>query len=208
MLPPIDALMEEFSVARITVRQAIGLLREEGLVSPERGRGTLVHKLPEEHRQLRVHTTLSGLVEMYRYDLPVLTNLEETQTSPDLLDGDGKSAGHYVHMRRVHARDQSRYCVISLYIAESIFLKAADAFRTKAALPVLCELPGIEVGRARQTMRIAKADAEIASLLGLPVGDPTAEVRRVLCAPDDTVIYVADVIYRGDYIHLDMDLKP
>jgi GntR family transcriptional regulator len=35
-----------------------------------------------------------------------------------------------------------------------------------------------------------------------------ADVRRVLVAPDHTVIYLAEVNYRGDYIHLDMDLKP
>jgi hypothetical protein len=26
--------------------------------------------------------------------------------------------------------------------------------------------------------------------------------------PDHTVIYLAEVNYRGDYIHLDMNLKP
>ena len=30
----------------------------------------------------------------------------------------------------------------------------------------------------------------------------------MLCAPDGTVIYLAEVSYRGDYIHLEMDLKP
>ena len=35
-----------------------------------------------------------------------------------------------------------------------------------------------------------------------------AEVRRVLRGGDGTIIYLADVTYRGDYIHLEMDLKP
>lgn len=38
MLPSIEKLMEEFSVARVTVRQAVKLLSGEGLVSPHRGR--------------------------------------------------------------------------------------------------------------------------------------------------------------------------
>jgi GntR family transcriptional regulator len=29
-----------------------------------------------------------------------------------------------------------------------------------------------------------------------------------MCAPDRTVIYLAEVTYRGDYIHLEMDLRP
>ena len=89
---------------RVTVRQAVKLLSDEGLVSPQRGRGTLVNGLPARERSLRVHTTFAGLVDMYRDDKPVLTNLVESDASPVLLEGDGIAAPSYVHMRRVHAR--------------------------------------------------------------------------------------------------------
>ena len=39
-LPTLEALMREFDVARITVRQAMELLARDALVSAERGRGT------------------------------------------------------------------------------------------------------------------------------------------------------------------------
>lgn len=208
MLPSIEKSMAEFSVARVTVRKAIRLLHEEGLVSPQRGRGTVVNEHARAHRQLRVHTTLAGLVDMYRGDKPVLTNLAESNASPELSENDGAAAPSYFHMRRVHARNDVKYCVISIYIEDSIFRKAQDEFRTEAVLPVLFSLPDLQIGRARQTMHISKADVEIAALLEIPVGAPMAEVRRVMCAPDGTVIYLADVLYRGDYIHLDMDLKP
>ena len=57
-------------------------------------------------------------------------------------------------------------------------------------------------------MHIGKADIETAALLEIPLGEPMAEVRRILLSQDGTAVYVADVIYRGDHIHLDMDLKP
>lgn len=208
MLPSIERLMQEFSVSRVTVRQAIQLLSTEGLVSPQRGRGTVVNSVPAAQRLLRVDTTLADLVEMYRGDKPVLTNIAESNAAPHLLPSDGSAAPSYFHMRRVHARDEVKYCVISIYIDERIFCRAQSQFRTEAVLPVLFSLPGIEVGRARQTMHITKADVEIASLLEIPMGEPMAEVRRMIAAPDSTVIYVADVAYRGDYIHLDIDLKP
>ena len=46
-LPTLEALMSEFDVARVTVRQAMELLARDGLVSPERGRGTFVMAQPE-----------------------------------------------------------------------------------------------------------------------------------------------------------------
>lgn len=208
MLPSIELLMREFSVARITVRQAIKLLSDEGLVSPQRGRGTLINQIPGRERSLRVHTTLAGLVDMYRGDKPVLTNIAESDASPELLEGDGTAAPSYFHMRRVHARDGVKYCVISMYIDDRIFQKAPSRFRDEVVLPVLFSLPGAEIARARQTMHISRADVEVASLLEIPVGEPMADVRRVLSAPDGTVLYLAEVIYRGDYIHLDMNLKP
>lgn len=208
MLPSIEALMREFSVARVTVRQAVKLLAAEDLVVPQRGRGTGVNAVPGARRLLRVDTTLADLVEMYRGDKPVLTNIAESDASPDLRAGDGSPAPSYFHMRRVHARDGVKYCVISMYIDDRIFRRARSRFRHEVVLPVLFSLPGITIGRARQTMHIAKADVEIAGLLGIPVGEPMAEVRRVLSAPDGTVLYVADVAYRGDYVHLDIDLKP
>lgn len=208
MLPSIESLMKEFIVARITVRQAIRLLSDEGLVTAQRGKGTFVNEVNGAQRLLRVHTTLAGLVDMYRGDKPVLTNLEESDAIPELLESDGIAAPGYIHFRRVHARDDIRYCVISIYIAEQVFRMAESDFRNEVVLPILFSLPEIDIKSARQTMHISKADAEIANLLAIPVGEPMAEVRRVITAPDNTVIYLAEVSYRGDYIHLDMDLKP
>jgi GntR family transcriptional regulator len=208
MLPTIEQLMEEFAVARVTVRQAVKLLSDEGLVSPRRGRGTLVKDAPPRRRPLRVHTTFAGLVDMYRNDRPVLTNIAESDAAPTLHEGDGVAAPSYFHMRRVHARDRAKYCVISMYIDERVFDIAPQRFRNEVVLPLLFSLPGVEIAEARQSMRISRADVEVASLLDVPVGEPMADVRRVLKGSDGTVIYVADVNYRGDHIQLDMDLKP
>ena len=49
---------------------------------------------------------------------------------------------------------------------------------------------------------------EVARQLEVPVNTPIGEVRRVLNAPDGTVIYLGEATYRGDYISLEMDLKP
>ena len=85
-----------------------------------------------------------------------------------------------------------------------MFRRAPERFRSEVILPVLVGLPGLVVARARQTLEISKADPAIAGLLGIPVNEPIAEVRRVLSDPGGTVIYLAEVTYRGDYVHLDM----
>ena len=47
-LPSLEQLVAEFEVARVTVRQAIERLTRDGLVSPQRGRGTFVTGAPQQ----------------------------------------------------------------------------------------------------------------------------------------------------------------
>jgi GntR family transcriptional regulator len=57
-------------------------------------------------------------------------------------------------------------------------------------------------------LTIATADIEVARLLQVAVNAPVAEVRRVFTDAAGRVIYLGEVTYRGDFIHLEMDLKP
>jgi GntR family transcriptional regulator len=75
-------------------------------------------------------------------------------------------------------------------------------------IPLFTTLPGVEIAKARQTLSIGSADIGVAKDLQVPVNTPVAEIRRVFVGPDGSVIYLGEATYRGDYIHLEMDLKP
>jgi GntR family transcriptional regulator len=206
-LPSLDALTEEFDVARVTVRQAMDLLSREGLVSAQQGRGTFVTGQPARERSIRLETSLRTLADMYRDDKPQLTLIEEAAAQPRLESGDGAAAPRYHFMRRVHSRNGQPYCVISIYLDQRVFRRAPKRFRRETVIPVVLDLK-IPIARAQQTLRIGTADVETAGHLGIPVNAPVAEVRRVFRAADGTVLYLGEVTYRGDYIHLEMALKP
>jgi GntR family transcriptional regulator len=208
-LPTLEHLMAEFGVARVTVRQAIGHLSRDGLVSAQRGRGTFVTARPVAARGgLRLATSLAALADMYRDDEPKLTLIEETAAAPRLTPEDGTPARRYRHLKRVHSRDGVAYCVISIYLDEAIFRKAPQRFRRHTVIPVLLDLPGVAITRAWQTLAIGGADVEVARLIDVPVNAPVAEVRRVCRDAAGVVVYLGEVTYRGDYIHLEMDLQP
>lgn len=206
-LPSLEALMREFDVARVTVRQAVDLLAREGLVSAQQGRGTFVTRPPARERSIRLETSLRSLAEVYRHDEPQLTLIEEASAAPRLEAKDGRPAPRYRFMRRVHSRDGQPYCVISIYLDERVFRRAPARFRRETVIPVLLDLK-TRIARAHQTLRIGSADVETAAHLGVPINSPVADVRRVFCAPDGAVLYLGEVTYRGDYIALEMDLKP
>lgn len=207
-LPTLEALAVEFSVARVTVRQAIDVLAREGLVSPQQGRGTFVIGVPRTERFISVVTTLDELVRNYEDTEPTIVNMEEGVNSPPLKPEEGTPAAQYTYMRRVHVRDGRSYCVIGLYLDERIFRRAPVEFRTKTVIPVLHKMSGVRIQAAHQVLTIGTADMEIAQMLEIPVGSPVAEVRRIFKDRQGTVIYLANAIYRGDAIRIEMDLKP
>lgn len=207
-LPTLDALVAEFGVARVTVRQAIERLTRDNLVSPQRGRGTFVTAGAGATGSLRLATTLRDLADVYRQDKPKLTLIEDTAAMPALRERDGHPAPAYRYLRRVHSRQDVAYCVISIHLDERVFKLAPRRFRSETVVPVLLDLPKVKIARAWQTLSIATADLEVAQLLELPLNAPVAEVRRVFTAPDGTVLYLGEITYRGDYIHFEMDLVP
>ena len=207
-LPSIKQLTAEFDVSRVTVREAISLLAEENLLSSQRGRGTLVIGDAAARHQLRVQTTLDDLIARYRDDRPDHITLAEGVASPTLLGVDGVPAQKYFSMRRVCTHNGEPYCLTEIYLDHRLFRRAHRRFRRELALPVLMSLRGLTISAARQTLTISTADLQAANLLGVALNTPMVDVRRVLCGPDNVVIYLAEVSYRGDCIRLEMDLKP
>jgi len=208
ILPSLENLMAEFGVARTTVRQAIQLLAREGLLSPQRGRGTFVTGEVGGDRRLMMQTTLDDLVEMYRGDTPEVANITESRKQPELRERDGSTAPDYVHMRRIHSRDGERYCIVSIFIDGRVFRMAPDRFRNEVVIPLIKAMPNVQITKAYQTLDISTADMEVADNLQIPVNTPVAELRCVFTGPDGAVLYLGESTYRSDYIHLDMDLMP
>ena len=206
-LPSLEALVEEFGVARVTVRQAMDLLAREGLVSPQQGRGTFVTALPARTAWLKVQTTLDELAQTYRDDKPEIVSSDESLAAAPLRPEDGTPAERYVFMRRVHSKEGQPYCVINLYLDERIFRKNPKRFRSETVIPLLNAMGANGVAHAHQVLTIATADMEVARLLQVPVNAPVAEVRRVFTDAAGRVIYLGEVTYRGDFIHLQMKLK-
>jgi GntR family transcriptional regulator len=186
----------------------VKLLEDEGLLAPRRGLGTTVLAPPNPVRPLPLHSRFSDLVDMYRGDRPLLHHLAEGEGPLPAPPEDGTPAERYHYVRRVHSRDGERYCVITIYLAEDVFARHPDQFRRELALPVMADDPDIDIARVRQTMVISKCDLETAEQIGIPIGDPVAEVRRLIYDSTGRIIYWAEVTYRGDFIRLDMELMP
>ena len=207
-LPANEDLAQEFGVSRITIRQAVDLLQRDSLLDARQGSGTFVVGGPVENRWLRVETSLAALSAVYSDTSPQIINIDEGTARPPLLPDDGTPAENYVFMRRLHSREGKAYCVIAIYLDEKIFRTDPDRFRREVVIPILASMRKPAVASARQVLTVGRADLEVAKLLDIPLNAPVAEVRRIFKDAKGRVLYLGEVVYRGDFVRIEMDLKP
>ena len=206
-LPPIPDLAARFSVSVVTIRQALDLLREDGLVLSERGRGTSVLADRADTGPLHLESTVSDLIRLYADDSPEQEPLDEGVGMPALSGAEFTLCQSYYFMKRAHIREGMRYCLITLHIDEELFRRNETDFRQRLALPVLFENMDLKIGRAWQTLQIEKADHVVATALKVLPGDPVARVKRYITDNANRLVYCAEVHYRHDCIQYRMELK-
>lgn len=199
-------LEREFEVARVTIRQAIDILREEGLLHSQQGRGTFVAEKPAARYWFKLATSWDVLVDSIRDNVPKRIKVENPQPVPILRENEGRLAPKYVFMRTVQYKDNEPYGIVNVHLSDDIYRRAPDDFRQHPALSVLAALKDIDVQDAHQTIVIGSADPVTANLLHIGLGAPIAECRCVVIDDKGVAIYVADIIYRSDAIKLHIDL--
>jgi GntR family transcriptional regulator len=136
-----------------------------------------------------------------------LRKVRESRKAPSLSAADGKPAGAYQYMLRVHSKNDVPYAVIHIYLDRRIYLKSPKEFSRRPVISILETIPRLRIGAARQQLTIGTADIEAAELLRVPVNAPVAQVRRIIQDERGTVIYCGDLIYRGDFVKLDINLR-
>jgi GntR family transcriptional regulator len=199
-------LEKEFQVARVTVRQAVEILREEGLLNCRQGRGTFVEEKSPDRHWLKLATSWDVLNQSIRDNVLKRIKVDGPKPFPELRTGEGRLAAGYVFLRSVQYRDGDPYGLVSLHLAKDIYDRAPAEFAERTALPVLAGLKGIKVRDAHQTIVIGNADPQTADYLKIALGAPTAECRLVVIDDQGVAIYVADIIYRSDVVKLHIDL--
>jgi GntR family transcriptional regulator len=219
-LPGELALMQQFSVARVTVRRALAQLAQEGLISREPGRGTrslvqrsgaqgdaATHQHPKT-QQARLTGLLENLVSMgLRTTVKVLSVQRlpaphEVAMALQLPDGELVQKA-----QRVRYTKEGPLSHITTWVPERI----ASGFGRKELMQkpilMLLEESGVKVGRAQQSISAKLADASMAQHLDIAVGSALLAVNRLIYDTDDKPIQWLHGLYRPDRYEYQMQLS-
>jgi GntR family transcriptional regulator len=202
----LEELAEEFAVARVTIRQAIELLRADGLLQAQQGRGTFVSGAPVNNRWLNLATDFNSLVQSIRNNVLKRVFVQRDAAPPVLIPGEGNPATAYTFLRSVQFNSGKPFSVVNLHLDQSLFLRDSKRFTRSAALPRIVEMEDVVITHAYQTFTIGVADPETADLLEIGLGEPTADCRLAVVDDKNVAIYVADIHYLKDCFVLRSDL--
>jgi GntR family transcriptional regulator len=207
-MPTVDDLAAECGVARATIRQALDLLQAEGLIERFRAKGTFVRQMPRQQLWCEVATNWSGLLTA-RDDAQIELISDERGRQPATVPHRiGTLAPSYRRLRRRHARNDEPFLLAELYIDERLSRRIPKRdLRTKTALRLVSDIPGLKIKDARQTLTIGTADPETSQRLDLPLNAPIAIVHRSVVDRAGCLVFIGEGVYRGDMVRIDMKLK-
>lgn len=217
-LPGELALMQQFGVARVTVRRALGQLAGEGLIARERGRGTrAIGPLDGLHAitggAARNHTTrLTGLLENL-----VSTSLNTTvrvlevasiSASSEVAQALQLAAGAPVQKAvRVRSTGEGPLSYITTWVPAALAHGFGKRELARKPILMLLEESGVRVGGAQQTISARLADAQVAPHLGVAVGSALLAVRRLIHDEEGRPVQWLHGLYRPDRYEYQMQLS-
>ena len=197
-LPSERALMATYAVSRMTVRRALSLLVEDGLVYRRRGSGTYVAdpamiskslSLTSFSEDVRARGMAPGASSQQVRHLPA-----EADVAADL----GLSPGEpVVHLERVRTADGLPLCIEQVWLSAHIVPTDFATGPVTSLYDTLRSL-GVEPEMASQTIRATVVTPDQGALLDVAPHSAAFSVSRVTYTADGRPIERAHSLYRAD----------
>ncbi|MEM8924142.1 MAG: GntR family transcriptional regulator [Actinomycetota bacterium] len=190
LLPSEAALCATFGASRVTVRKALELLRDEGLVASRQGFGWLVAGEP-------LTQSLDSLVSIERQLAQLGRPLRREVTDFGFIDTPAQAAvlgPRVLQVGRLNLVDELPFARIMVWCREDL---ATDLSRAQVTNTSFLDLLGQRPHRALQTIGAHAVPCAEAELLAVPQGSPALLVRRTTYDADGAALLMSEHWFPG-----------
>ena len=201
LLPSESELSADYAASRVTVRRALEVLRDEGLVDSRQGFGWFVAADPVRQALGRLGTIESQLAsegvhsERRVLDFRFVAAPARVRT---LLDSDT-----VLRVRRLNLADGEPFALVTVWCPERY---GAELSRADVERSPFYELIGVELGGAVQSIGAAAATAHDAELLGVPPGSPVLRCERITSSMSGQPVLVSEHVFPAHLTEFVVDL--
>jgi GntR family transcriptional regulator len=199
-------LGRHFGVSRITIRNAISPLVEEGMFARTRGRGTFLRSNQPENWIGK----LMGFSETirdagYHAGAKVLQQGMTNRHDPGVRERLRERA--VWQLRRLRLADNIPIAIEHAFYPPDIGLELDKRDLTSIIMySVFEDELGHVIKEANQTISASLADASSAKLLGVKAGSPLLSIERLTIGKDDRPLELLQAIYLPEYFRLSINL--
>lgn len=200
MLPDEGTLGRRLGATRNAVREALGLLRDEGMIVRRRGIGTQIvtpkfghglERLTGLAETLTGHGVVTNEVRMARVVPHAPKAVTERLQLPD-----GCKA---VYLERLRSLDGSPLSLDSTWLAPDIGRPLLDRdLAHQDVFALIEEATGLRLGTAEVTVHAVTAEPDSAQLLGIPAGAALFAIDRLTSLPSGRPVDMESLRVRGD----------
>ncbi|WP_026690076.1 GntR family transcriptional regulator [Alteribacter aurantiacus] len=206
LIPSERALSEKYEISRMTIRQAVSNLVNEGLLTREKGKGTFVAKKKVEQPLIRLTGFSEDMkqrgmepgtkrLDFIQLDLPPSISKE--------LRVETYSKGY--QMKRLRLADGLPMAYEVLTLPKTLFPDLTPE-KFDHSFYEYVESLGLKIGGAEQSIEPAISKEESA-LLNIERGSPVLLMKRVSYLGDGTPFEFVKSIYRGDRYKFITEMK-
>ena len=198
-LPSENEMMNTFGVSRITIRQALRDLHNEGLVFSAQGKGTFVSKPKAVQNVQRLEGFGEAMAAQgYEASARVLSIQQMKAPKAVVAALDLQPGDDVVEVKRVRYLNRSPVCIDDSYFPMDIGRKMFSLDLSGDFFPLLENFFGIPLGGADIGLDATLADEEAQQYLNLKTGEAILRVERLTHDQNGRPIDFEYLCYRGD----------
>ena len=190
-----QGLCREFGVSRTTIRQALGVLKDDGLLQSRRGVGTRViaRASPPRHTRSVGDPLHAGLGSVAR-----VVAIERVRPPDAVAAFLGTGTAPVVRLMRVHVLDDAPLSAVISYLPARFAPAITRKALRRSLHELLWERYGLLQKRSVHQIAVARADTVIAPLLGVAIADPVLHIQSSAYLDDGRPIRWTDNYFREE----------
>ncbi|NLY44697.1 MAG: GntR family transcriptional regulator [Tissierella sp.] len=209
LLPTENELIERYGISRVTVRKAMDMLLNEGIIAKRRGYGSFVkNKKVEQTLNKVLHFSNEMEKQGYKSSTKMLTN-EKVYANKTIAEALSIPEGtQLTHVNRLRFANGEPMCIESAYLIHDMCPDVLSHDFSQISLrKFIVENYNIIWKRAQQKIFAIKANPGFAKLLNIKDGNPMIYIERISYTQDNIPGEYLQSYYRGDCFYLTAELE-
>ncbi|NNF55967.1 MAG: GntR family transcriptional regulator [Acidimicrobiales bacterium] len=203
LLPSEAELGQEYEASRVTIRKALEVLRQDGLLDSRQGFGWMVAVAPVRQPLSALTTIEAQLRASGRQPERRIIEFSFKDAADASLPAVAKLGDRVLEVKRVNLADGEPFARVSVWCRDDL---GAELSRKQVAEHSFYELLPIALAGATQTIGAAVVEADDAALLGVPLGSAVLSVERTTFDADGAAVLVAQHIFPAHLTQFVVDL--